>query len=138
MTCQGISLGLVSIGCCFSFLSLEGGFYLFFTRSVSEVTGFFFVPNFRIFEFFSSHGLSRKVMDFFVPIFFLVPNFRISELFLHTENRGVSRFFLFTRLVLGPTDRREVIAEFLSITRSVADGCGACSSCEWGTIRRCL
>ena len=26
----------------------------------------------------------------------------------------------------------------VSFTRSVADGCGACSSCEWGTIRRCL
>ena len=81
---------------------------IYFTRNVSEVTGFF------------------------VPIFFLVPNLRIIELFLHTEGRGVSRFFLFTRLVLGPTDQREVIAEFLSITRIVADGCGACSSCEWG------
>ena len=58
---------------------------------------------------------------FFVPIFFLVPNLRIIELFLHTEGRGVSRFFLFTRLVLGPTDQREVNAEFLSITRSVAE-----------------
>ena len=95
----------------FSFLSLEGGFYLFFTRSVAEIT------------------------DFFVPIFFLVPNLRIIELFLHTENRGGhgvslsrifefsifffshgesrrSRIFFVPRLVLGPTDRREVIREF--------------------------
>ena len=66
------------------------------------------ICEFAIFFFFT-HGMSRSVTDFFVQ-----------------------------RLVLGPTDQREVIAEFLSITRIVADGCGACSSCEWGAIRRCL
>ena len=53
----------------------------------------FLVPNFRIFEF-QSHGISRTVTDFLS---------RIIE------------FYLFVpRLVLGPTDRREVIFEFLS------------------------
>ena len=74
----------------------------FFTRSVAEVTGFL-CHEFSNFRIFSSHGRSRRSRIFFIP-----------------------------RLVLGPTDQREVIAEFLSITRSVADGCGACSSCEWG------
>ena len=63
--------------------------------------GFFFVPNFRIFEFFSSHGESRKVT-----------NYRIIE------------FYLFVpRLVLGPTDRREVICELSNcfFTRNVAE-----------------
>ena len=74
----------------------------------------------------SSHGVSRRSRGFFVP------NLRIIELFpSHGESRR-SRIFFVPRLVLGPTDQREVIAEFLSITRSVADGCGACSSCEWG------
>ena len=83
------------------FLSVtRRGFFCFvFTRSVSEVTGFFFVPNFRIFEFFSSHGLSRKVMDFFVPIFFLVPNLRICELFLHADCRGIIFFITNYRII---------------------------------------
>ena len=104
------------------FLSVtRRGFFCFvFTRSVSEVTGFFFVPNFRIFEFFSSHGLSRKVMDFFVPIFFLVPNLRICELFLHTDCRGI--IFFITRLVLGPTDQREVIIELSNIFHTECRG----------------
>ena len=125
---------------------------MFFTRRITEITGGLLVTNLRIIELFPSHGMSRKVMDFFVPIFFLVPNLRICELFLHTECRGIIFFitnyriieylshgmsrkvtdFFVPRLVLGPTDQREVIFEFLSITRSVADGCGACSSCEWG------
>ena len=46
-------------------------------------------------RFSSSHGISRKVTVFL----------------LHTEYRGQSRIFLVTRLVLGPTDRREVIIE---------------------------
>ena len=151
MTCQGISLGLVSIGCCFfSFLSLEGGASIlsshgvsrrsrgfslsrifefsnfFFTRRIAEITDFFcpdffFVTNYRIIEYLS-HGVSRRSRGFFVP------NLRI---FSHGMSRKVTDFFV-PRLVLGPTDQRGVIAEFLSITRIVADGCGACSSCEWG------
>ena len=35
----------------------------------------------------SSRGVSRRSRGFFVP------NLRIIELFLHTEGRGVSRFF---------------------------------------------
>ena len=54
----------------------------------------FLVPNYRIIEFLSSHGISQTVTDFLS---------RIIE------------FYLFVpRLVLGPTDRREVIIEFLS------------------------
>ena len=101
--------------------------------------------------FFFSHGWSRTVTDFLCPDFFF-PCPELSNCFLHTGCRGIiffitnyriieylshgesrrSRIFFVPRLVLGPTDRREVIAEFLSITRSVADGCGVCSSCEWG------
>lgn len=112
----------------FSFLSLEGGFYLFFTRSVAEVTDFL-CPEFSNYRIFFTRSVSE------ITGFFFVPNFRI---FFHTENRGDHGFPFVPRLVLGPTDQREVIFEFLSITRGVADGCGACSSCEWGTIRRCL
>ena len=90
------------------------------SHGVSRRSRGFFVPNLRI---VSSHGMSRRSRIFFVP------NFRI------VSSHGLSlrsRIFFVPRLVLGPTDQREVIAEFLSITRSVADGCGACSSCEWG------
>ena len=84
----------------------------------------------RIFEF-SNFFFTRRIAeitDFLCPDFFPCPEF--ANCFLHTECRGI--IFFITRLVLGPTDQREVIVEFLSITRSVADGCGACSSCEWG------
>ena len=115
MTCQGISLGLVSIGCCcFPFCHSKGGFYLFFTRSVAEVTDFLcpdFFPcpefaNLRIFflhtENRGGHGVSlSRIFEF--SIFF----------FSHGESRR-SRIFFVPRLVLGPTDRREVIFEFLS------------------------
>ena len=114
MTCQGISLGLVSIGCCF-FLSVtrRGVFYLFFTRSVSEVTGFL-CPEFANYRIVSFTRRIAEITDFLVPIFFFVPNFRIFEFFLHTECRGVSRIFFVPRLVLGSTDRREVIRDFFS------------------------
>ena len=93
-------------------------------------TDLLFVPNYRIIEF-QSHGISRTVTDFFPPE---LSNYRI------LSSHGISRtvtdflFFLFLsriielsnfiflswdlsfvpRLVLGPTDRREVIIEFLS------------------------
>ena len=135
----------------FSFLPLEGGFYLFFTRSVAEVTGFslsrifelflhtecrgiiFFITNYRIIELSNIfHTECRGGHGIFCPDFFPCPefaNYRIVS--SHGMSRSVAVFFI-PRLVLGPTDQREVIVEFLSITRSVADGCGACSSCEWG------
>ena len=65
----------------FPFCHSKGGLYLFFTRSVSEVTGFFFVPNLRIFEL-SSHGMSRNNLFYH----------ELSNIF-HTECRGLSRFF---------------------------------------------
>ena len=74
------------------------------SHGVSRRSRGFFVPNFRIIEYLS-HGESRRSRIFFVP------NLRICELFLHTENRGDHGFFLVTRLVLGPTDQREVIFE---------------------------
>ena len=79
----------------------------------------------RIFEFSNFFQTENRGIIFFIT------NYRIIEYLSHGESRR-SRIFFVPRLVLGPTDRREVIAEFLSITRSVADGCGACSSCEWG------
>ena len=91
MTCQGISLGLVSIGCCF-FLSVtrRGLLFVLHTECLGII---FFITNYRIIEYLS-HGMSRKVTDFFVP-----------------------------RLVLGPTDRREVICELSNcfFTRNVAE-----------------
>ena len=73
----------------FPFCHSKGGFYLFFTRSASEVTGFL-CPEFA--NYFFTRRIA-EITDFLVPIFFFVPNFRIFELFLHTECRGVSRFF---------------------------------------------
>ena len=65
-------------------------------------TDYLLVPNFRIIEF-QSHGISRTVTDFL--FFFSCPEF--------------------SRLVLGPTDQREVISElFLIITRRIAEGHG--------------
>ena len=80
-----------------SFLSRIIELSNFFTRRIAEVTGFFFVPN-----------------------IFLVPNFRISELFLHTECRGI--IFFITRLVLGPTDQREVIIELSNVFHTECRG----------------
>ena len=66
------------------------------SHGVSRRSRGFFVPNLRISEFFSSHGESRRSRIFFVTRLFLGPTDRrevIFELFLHTECRGVSRFF---------------------------------------------
>ena len=95
-----------------------------FFLSITRI--FFLVPNYRIFEF-QSHGISRTVTDF---SFFCheLENYRI---FVFTRNitdcHGfsfllflsriieLSNFIFFVpRLVLGPTDQREVIIEFLS------------------------
>ena len=122
MTCQGISLGLVSIGCCF-FLSVtrRGVFYFVFTRSVSEVTGFL-CPEFANFRIVSFTRKVAEITDFFVPIFSLSRIIELSNIF-HTECRGGHGFFLITRLVLGPTDQREVIFECANFffTRRIAE-----------------
>ena len=83
-----------------------------FFLSITRI--FFLVPNFRIFEFLSSHGVSR-----IVTVFLLYPefsNYRI--LSSHGISRTVTDFLFscpeFSRLVLGPTDPREVIIEFSS------------------------
>ena len=55
-----------------------------FTRRIAEITDFL-CPEFSNFRIFSSHGMSRRSRIFFVP-----------------------------RLVLGSTDRREVIRDFFS------------------------
>ena len=54
----------------------------------------------------SSHGVSRRSRGFSLSRICEFANF-----FLHTDCRGI--IFFITRLVLGPTDQREVIAEFL-------------------------
>ena len=90
----------------------------------------------------SSHGVSRRSRGFFVP------NLRILELFLHTDCRGGHGFFgpdffpcpEFANLRIFSShgeSRNNLFYHELSnyriyFTRSVADGCGACSSCEWG------
>ena len=73
--------------------------------------GFFFVPNLRI---FSSHGLSRNNL-----FYHELSNYRIS----FTRNVAEVTDFFVTRLVLGPTDRREVICELSNyfFTRIVAE-----------------
>ena len=98
----------------------------FFTRRIAEITDFL-CPDFFPCPEFANCFLHTECRG----IIFFITNYRIIEYLSHGESRR-SRIFFVPRLVLGPTDRREVIAEFLSITRSVADGCGACSSCEWG------
>ena len=114
------------------------------SHGVSRRSRGFFVPNLRICEFFL-HTENRGDHGFFCPDFFspLVPNLRICELFLHTDCRGIIFFitnyriieylshgmsrsvtdFFVTRLVLGPTDRREVICELSNcfFTRNVAE-----------------
>ena len=50
------------------------------SRIVTDVLFSFLVPNYRIFEFLSSHGISQTVTDFLFS--FLVPNFRIIEFYL--------------------------------------------------------
>ena len=74
-------------------------------------TEFLFVPNYRIIEFLSSHGISRTVTDF---SFFL---------FLSRIIEFSNFIFLVPRLVLGPTDRREVIIElsnFMFLSRDLS------------------
>ena len=73
----------------------------FFTRSVAEIT------------------------DFFIPIFSLSRIIELSNIF-HTECRGGHGFFLITRLVLGPTDQREVIFELFLHTE--------CRGWLWGLL----
>ena len=72
-------------------------------------TDFLFVPNYRIIEFLSSHGISQTVTDFLF-FFFSCPEFSNYRI-LSFLSRDLS---FVPRLVLGPTDRREVIIEFLS------------------------
>ena len=126
---------LLSHGC-----SSRGISGLLFTRMV-------LVPNYRIIELFFSHGASRRVTVFLSRI--------IELIYFHTENLGIyvtnyriveslftrkitEVFFVtrhvfgheFARLVLGPTDQREVIVDFF-FTRNVTDGRGGY---EGGTI----
>ena len=64
-----------------------------------------------------------EVKDFLCPDFFyLVPNYRIIEYLSHGMSLR-SRIFFVPRLVLGPTDRREVICELSNcfFTRNVAE-----------------
>ena len=94
----------------FEFLSSHGSSFcpelsnyriFVFTRNITDCHGFsffsFLVPNYRIIEFLSSHGISRIVTDFLFS--FLVPNYRIFE-FL--SSHGISQTvtdFLFSFLV---------------------------------------
>ena len=101
-------------------------------RGRSRIFFFFSCPELSNFRILSSHGISRTVTDFLFCHEFSFFLSRIIELsnFNHTEYRGQSRVsflsriielsnFIFLvprlslvpRLVLGPTDRREVIFE---------------------------
>ena len=73
-------------------------------RGKSRIFFFFSCPEFSNYRILSSHGVSRTVTDF---LFFLFLS-RIIE------------FYLFVpRLVLGPTDRREVIIETCPLSRII-------------------
>ena len=65
----------------------------------------------------STNYITRKIAEV-TDFFFLVTNYLICELYLHTEYHGGSRIFLVTRLVLGPTDRREVICELANFNHT--------------------
>ena len=80
----------------------------------------FLCPEFSNFRIVSSHGESRRSRIFFVPNIFLVPNFRIVSF---TRNVAEITDFFVPRLVLGPTDQREVICEFANFffTRRIAE-----------------
>lgn len=115
----------------FPFCHSKGGLYFFFTRSVSEITGFL-CPEFANLRISFTRRIA-EVTDFFCPDFFPCPefaNFRIvsshgesrNNLFYHelsnyrisfTRNVAEITDFFVTRLVLGPTEQREVIVEFL-------------------------
>ena len=88
MTCQGISLGLVSIGCCF-FLSVtrRGLLFVLHTENRGRSRGFF-VPNLRILELFL-HTDCRGGHGFFGPDFFPCPEFANLRIFSsHGESRN--------------------------------------------------
>ena len=107
----------------FPFCHSKGGLLFCLHTECLGGHGVFLCPEFANYRIVSSHGLSRNNL-----FCHELSNYRIS----FTRNVAESTDFFVPRLVLGPTDQREVIAEFLSVTRSVADGCGACYSCEWG------
>ena len=70
-----------------------------FTRNITDSHGFsfsFLVPNYRIIEFLSSHGISRTVTDFL--FFLLVTNFRIIEFQSHGISRTVTDFSFLSRI----------------------------------------
>ena len=71
-----------------------------------------------------SHGL-------FTRVFFLSRIIEFANWFRHAEGHGISRMVFVPRLVLGPTDQREVICELVFFTRNVTDGHGGY---EGGTI----
>ena len=99
----------------FPFCHSKGGFYLFFTRSVSEITGFFFVPRLVlgptdrrevIFEF-SNFFFTRSVSE--ITDFFLCPEFSNFRIF---SSHGLSRNNLFYH---------ELSNYRISFTRNVAE-----------------
>ena len=88
----------------FPFCHSNGGFYFFFTRSVSEITGGLLVTNLRICEFFFFlHTECRGII-------FFITNYRISFTRIVAE---VTDFFLSRDLSLDPLTNGGVIAEFL-------------------------
>ena len=143
------------------FLSVtRRGASIFSSHGVSRRSRGVFVPNLRICEFFlhtenrGDYGFSLSRDLSFDPltagryfsncflhtdcrgIIFFVTNYRIIEYLSHGMSRR-SRIFFVPRLVLGPTDRREVICELFLHTK--------CRGWLWGllfmrmgAIRRCL
>ena len=79
-----------------------------FTRMVTDYHGsFLYVPNYRIIEFFFSHGMSRNITDiYFLSRIIELSNFSfshgvpriITDVFLYPELSNY-RIFLFTRMV---------------------------------------
>ena len=85
----------------------------FFTRNVADVTDFL-CPEFANLRIVSSHGMSRNNL-----FYHELSNYRMSFTRIVAECHG---FFLITRLVLGPTDQREVIIELSNIFHTECRG----------------
>ena len=93
MTCQGISLGLVSIRCCFFLSVTRRGLLLFVLHAENHGRSRgFFVPNLRIIELFPSHGESRRSRIFLSRFFSLSRIFEFSNFFFTRNVAEVTDF----------------------------------------------
>ena len=103
------------------FLSRIIELFYFHTEHRGRSRGF--VTNYRIVEFLFTRRIAEG-HGLFTRVFFLSRIIEFANWFRHAEGHGISRMVFVPRLVLGPTDQREVICELVFFTRNVTDGCG--------------